>query len=1198
MDVILDSVTKSSISMGHTPIFTAICKENSSSILKKNSIIIVTDYGLDIYSAAKGNLRTTLSWIAISKVGIKNNDISLKFSSKSVSISTELYASKLFGAIVHCLQQLLSSFEIQLLQIDKFNVPKAKHSGYGALLRFSELARSNGKLISPESLEKLKNVLMISKKEVDLSILGDLPTTFPIFLGTLPLISTIQSLNIPQIPMFPTYQVLSDYAASIARLNYVDIAGQVSELFKLFLTKLSNMQNSKLLGLSFTNSDFTVEYLSLLSNFISTQKISAIGFHNAIIYDAMPHFYSNFFTSTMVDSLTVLNLDNTKNLDIQKLFPSLKNIYILSLENCNLYIDKVFSQMEISGFRNIRALNISNNLCEHLPTTAISLPQTLISIVANNIRWNDLCLLNMLKIVFSKRRNNTKLSLSYANASPDEWQRVWQFFSTCNYDNLISFTWDGNPVNVSLFSFLLINQQLEFLSMSDIFSQNEPNTVTIFSRYLEKTESLKFLILKGGNQKYLGRLIGAITRVTNLRKSLIHLDISNNKIGDIGLDQIKPLYTQKTELKMINFDGSSPTSKDSMLNILYLAAQNLEQTHTSFPIKDMNMMKDTSMISNEIYNTMLTKFQKAPKLNGVPYGEQMYPIPTTSPFIGPFNYFVEEEQTSFPKYLTKEELYDIKKEPEKPFLSTNGKIDFSSNKIYAGTMGRPKTKPILAQDIFSQDTNTSASPKFAPVQRQVPQQQKQIPQQRQMPEKRRAPSVASARSVPKQKFVEHDFLNNIRTDNNINSDSDNSFYGGKGKQKSSSVAPQNRNDYDYYSESSSFEILKPQPMQAPRINRRPPSRAQTRTLPESQLNTIASNTSPSSKRTRGRREKERPAPIVTKPVQYNDEYYSDEEEVYPQQRRQQIKQPQSVRSNKSQKKPVQTYDEYEYYSDEEEEITPPRSTRSTRSQRPQQQQKKYRYEVETNTSQKRKPKQVIQQDVDYDYNDEYSDYYVEQKAPSRKTRSIQQSPQRQRQRQEQQPQQHLHRKQMVQEQPKRNRRKQNIEEVQQPVQRTVRKQRTLKAAPPQREFHEEPLQQQPQIRSHSRYQHRLEQAMEETRKTRYISTSNDRRINDEIIPNERTSKRQTSSRNTPTASRTSNSQRNTPRQQKKIVESDYSYDEDQNYNQYESPKGVVRVDARKLHADTNSAESYGEYYYDDEEEEEIKYQPKKRYHYQ
>ena len=730
MESIINQVNKLSQEAGNVPIYTAPCKENSCSILKKDSLVVITDRTLDIYSQGQGALRCSIPWLSIASISIEGSEIKLKFEKKNVTIYSDTFANSIFGAIVHTLQQILTSFETKCLSLDTYNVPRAKHSGVGALVRFTELIKKNELLISPNALNNFKLALMESKKEVSVSEFGDPTNIIPLFLSVSP-ICNFESVILPQINGYPMYKIISEYAPAIARLKYIDIPGKANDGFDNFFKALKAQTASQLRGISFTNTEFTGPQLIKLSEFIGDTKLSALGLHNSLTIDSYPTFYAEFFNSAMIGGLVVLNLDGTKNLDIARLFPVLRHIYVLSLEDCGLHIDRVFTQISLSGIRNLRALNVSKNLCEHFPSSSMSVPSSLISLVANNVRWCDLCLSNMLKLLFF-RPSNLKLSIANASASQAEWNTVFQFLGTTRYENLVSLTWDGNPLNANLFTYITRNTQLEYLSMCNCFTQTEPATIATFSKILETCPSLKFLLLKGSPQRSLGRLVGSITRVAIAKKTLIHLDIGDNRLGDQGLLQIKALFTSRNSLKMVNFDGSNPQTPQALFDILELASRVQEQIHTSFPINDMLKLKENNLITQEIFDQHLRKFQRAPKLKASSKVSQNYSIPMNSVFLSPFNVFVDEPTATFPKYLSKDEIQDLREMPEKPFIRTKSEIEFTSNKVYSGTMGRPPKKPILAKDIFGNQNPNQQQQQLQNVQpRQQPNPQSNIQRQSQ-----------------------------------------------------------------------------------------------------------------------------------------------------------------------------------------------------------------------------------------------------------------------------------------------------------------------------------------------------------------------------------------------------------------------------------------------------------------------------------
>lgn len=676
MELALEEAQKNSKSMGHNPIYVTSCKENSNSIIKKDGICVITDKTLDIFSETKAELKASLPWVLVSHFSIEKSNIKLKFAKKSITLTSDFEYNKIIGAICHVLQQVLPSYDARLLKLDSYNVPKIKYNGLGAYIRFQEICRLNGKYMPPQSLEKLRFALMSGQKDIKLDELGDPFSFLPPLLTTISLCPFVQSISIPPIPKQDVYQYIDSSAANISRLHFIEISGKATKLFDSFMSKLDSIRTSRLQGLSFTYSQFSENQLKILSDFVAKNKISSLGFSSAIPNASMPFFYKNFFKSSMENTLTVLNFDGTRNINIAKLFPLIKNVYFLSLENCHKQVDSIFSQIAQVGFKNLRGINVSKNQCEHFPLSAFSIPKTLISILANDIHWGEYCLHNILSVLFNRDVSKLKLSLGHVQCSNEEWNRVFKIFGNSQFNSISSFTWDANPLHPNILQFLLRNPQLEYLSVSECLSQFIPATINGFSNFLGNCNSLRFLIARGSDRKYIGKMVGAIIRAISNMNSLIHLDISNNKLGDQGLAQLKKLYQQQTSLQVIAFDGSMPQTFGSLLDVLDIAAQSLDKIRTSFPLNDMLEFRTSGKITPEQYEGILRKFQKAPSLSEK---EGEYPIPPNSIFLEPFSIFMNVHSTSMPKYLSPSELKSLCASPEKPQLNTNSPVKSTSN---------------------------------------------------------------------------------------------------------------------------------------------------------------------------------------------------------------------------------------------------------------------------------------------------------------------------------------------------------------------------------------------------------------------------------------------------------------------------------------------------------------------------------------
>ena len=163
---------------------------------------------------------------------------------------------------------------------------------------------------------------------------------------------------------------------------------------------------------------------------------------------------------------------------------------------------------------------------------------------------------------------------------------------------------------------------------------------------------------------------------------------------------MKVLFDSKSSLKVVNFDGDEPQTPAALFDVLELASRCQDKVRLSFPFRDMAALLDARTITQEVHNMQLRRFQKALKLRPAKGHAQLYPVPLDSPFLAPFGVFVEEAAPVFPKFLSADEVRDLQAMPEKPFVRTKSEFEFTSNKVYAGTMGRPPRKPLLAKDIF------------------------------------------------------------------------------------------------------------------------------------------------------------------------------------------------------------------------------------------------------------------------------------------------------------------------------------------------------------------------------------------------------------------------------------------------------------------------------------------------------------------
>lgn len=681
MEALIELAIQKSQNMGHTSIFCGLAKENSCSLWKKDSIVNITDYALDIYSTHKVNLRVSIPWMTIKNSTYIDNSIKLKFEDKNVTLDSMNDILLAYGSILHILYQILSKKELSKV-LDKDQIFEKKHkSPLGPLNRIVQQHKIKGKTILPKNYETLRQILIFESPQIRLSDFESPEEFFPYLLDIIPLCSSVNSLYISNVSNLDIYEILSSNFLCISGLSFVEIDGR-SNSFSKFLNSFSKT-DTNICGLSFRNSRFSINDLKKLKLTLINKPVGSICFHSSFTEESMSYFHSTFFDSSFGIQFSSLVLDGTKNLDISLILKHCPNLFLLSLENCGLEIEDVFLEISNGLMRNIRALNVSGNKCSQFSQKPIQLPNSLISFVLNSIQWSDSCLQNCLKLIFNRNDYGTKISLSKTKASENEWQRVFFDLSKSGFSALISLIWDSNPVDARLFSLLNKNKNVEYLSICDCFSEKDSEEINWLSDFVSKAYCLKYLIVRGGSKR-IGKNCASIIRSVLNSASIIHFDISHNNISNPGLLLMRQFLQKQNSLEVLGFDGSNPQTPDSLIELLELASHHKNHLKISFPFDDFAELEKKKMMKTEEFRNILIKYQRPHKMS-THFGK--FIIPSHSIFFNPLLVFKIQNDISIPKYFTQNEVEELKSCPIKPF------VPFSSiPKPTFNMVSRPQTQ--------------------------------------------------------------------------------------------------------------------------------------------------------------------------------------------------------------------------------------------------------------------------------------------------------------------------------------------------------------------------------------------------------------------------------------------------------------------------------------------------------------------------
>ena len=654
------------------PLYSTPVRENASTPWKRESILVITDYSLDLYSPDTFELRKSIVWMKVTGVKQKEENVILKMSFSSVTLESFLYSQQVFETIIFVLLNLHTRKEIIEMDLSDFLNDMPKPTCIGILSRLLQMGVVWKEQSPLQIYTELKTLFIGQHSIIDLEKFLEPIRALNYIFDILPMCSFLKGLIIPDIPNEIVCDTLYEHTGRLKKLEFISIKGRARHFCK-FMEKFVQKTNVMVSGLEFTDSRFKAKHMVSLSQYCDAKRITSLGFHNAFRKKTRMSFYTNFFTPNMMTSLSYLSLDYTPELDLVNIMPNVPKLVYFSVAYCDLLVEDILHTVQLP---NIRILNVSGNKCERLPPTAIQLPKTLINLIAADVTWCDGALSNAFKVVSMRTELGLNVDFSNAKVSKTEFEQVFSDLQTTMNFPLLSLKWNGNRVDKRFFDYLKKNNALSSLSLDGVFSVSAKE-IDYLCDFIQNTSSVKKLSIKGCDEYVLG---GSAVKVINAVNNsyLEDLDISDNKIPDNGILAMKSLFRDDIALKQIAFDGCFPERSDAYISLIDIAAQN-RQIQISFPINDFETMRASDMITEEVYDAAIAHFQFS---SAVQYSKSrsVIHVPKQNPFNRPFHVFNKEEE-KLPKYFTKFEAERLRRTKQSDFISIINSSNTSFSQI-------------------------------------------------------------------------------------------------------------------------------------------------------------------------------------------------------------------------------------------------------------------------------------------------------------------------------------------------------------------------------------------------------------------------------------------------------------------------------------------------------------------------------------
>ncbi|KAK8895763.1 hypothetical protein M9Y10_013648 [Tritrichomonas musculus] len=628
----------------------------TGSIGSSKAIFLLTESHFFLFEQNKNKLILMNPWKNIASISVDDLKLTLRFYPTNVdkfninsaennenkkytiwSSQSDLKSSEIKTRIVALLQRVLSKTEksaLNLKNLSKANYSPTARSPMARFRMWNVLYDPSYKMDLPLYTELHKKIvysLVFRDQGLQLNSFPQIEKILPVYLDILKVAPQVQQLRIPMIPSKKIYDNVINLLENNDYLKFLEISGNCQKDFFYMIKAIKDNKNSKISSLSFVNTQFTIEELTLIYSFITNgSNVNALGFHSSIKPEAVDYFYSSFLTPSLCEKLAILNLDKSPGINTEKLFPKITNITMLSLEGCDIELGDVFNCLAQGTAIGLKVLNISRCYVKNIPD--IDLPQfnkNLQTLIINEVSWPSGTLVPFFQFLFSHFRkdpsdgqnevNNYDLQnqsgpcLYFSNeiAETDEWLSLFEYLETVNdYGDLVTLAWNGNPVHQALFNFLLQNENLSTLMLSGCFSDESPDSIIDFCNFITSSISFSTLIVAGNDLNHFGKYTIDVINSLKNHQALKKLDISYNYGGDSVPPAILSLVENNLPLKLIDFDCVHCQNPSVIANLMRSLYQYRNRIQISFPTSEFTRLKNENILPRDQFDeiTHMYKF--------------------------------------------------------------------------------------------------------------------------------------------------------------------------------------------------------------------------------------------------------------------------------------------------------------------------------------------------------------------------------------------------------------------------------------------------------------------------------------------------------------------------------------------------------------------------------------------------------------
>ena len=291
-------------------------------------------------------------------------------------------------------------------------------------------------------------------------------------------------------------------------------------------------------------------------------------------------------------SMSTLAIRNNKGIFNKVLVKSVLNLCCqqsisnLQLTKLGFKIDWLF--LYLSNLVFLAKLDISGNICdEHLKS--LPLPASLKTFDMSQVQWKPFSLIQML----TERPFNegTELNFTGAILSHSDWNAFYDQINQVQQPGLqiAKLDWSENPLDTRFLAFCSTLTNLKWLGLNRCeYSDDKIRPILNGLEQLVRQRRLEGFHMRGTKKRQHKVIITSLLPTFTELKCLVDLDVSDNRIGNNGLNLLQKLVAESENLRCLSFDGSRPSKVPSLSKLLQQLSASESVIRVPLPKNDIN----------------------------------------------------------------------------------------------------------------------------------------------------------------------------------------------------------------------------------------------------------------------------------------------------------------------------------------------------------------------------------------------------------------------------------------------------------------------------------------------------------------------------------------------------------------------------------------------------------------------------------